>query len=573
MTREGSLVLPVNCCSLAARLPQLVGEELDGDERASSLIHHFLHHRGYQREFSLELLDIARAARSWTWETRRVAVLMLEHQLLKLSENDAGEFGFWLTKLGITRATDGNGNGRVRDAMRKEGYSTTEVAGFVREFRRRLERLNRVHLALDTPAISEQALCDFIQAARSDCKLTLMRHVLSPDEVVERIVGQLKTSTGVADMRAYQQRDVRDEIGRSLEQLPSFEAGILRSLCGGSSIYWVSPATSPEMNALVACPSNTVAAVIRPPGSDVEFELKRVGVKGHWPLRAIFARDGREVPSTHRLYGGSMGYCLRWEAGAAAGLAKIYRLIHQAEAPISRTLSVSTIFGIPVNGHEQHVVEYFRKLQDAPECEDTRAAMHRSIHAFRQESGTVTPPVGGDLGLATAFLGQTAPTQSILAGTTAFRLDRLAAYLSPDGPAVYFEQGLNRSFSRHEAKRFADEILEEVLGVVTVQDVVYENHAQYSRCDPRNSGEPRAGRSKLRLEHAHDRYVLGHAARHEELYLRRIVRGQERRPQERLGGRRLESQHRLHGQRRPVSHRQDVSRLSSAVGVSGHGQR
>jgi hypothetical protein len=477
MTRGRPELLSVTCCSLAARLPALVGEQLDGDERASTLIHQFLHHRCYQREFALELLDIARAGRSWTWEGRRLAVLMLEHQLLKLPEHDAGEFGFWLTRLGITCATDANG--RVRDAMRKEGYSTTEMAGFAREFRRRLERLNRVHVALDTPAPSEQALCDFIEAARSDCKLTLMRHVLAPEEVVERIVGQLKTSTGVGDIRAYKQRDVRDEIGHSLEQLPSFEADILRSLCGGSTIYWVSPATSPEMNALVACPPNTVAAVIRPPGSEIEFELKRVGVKGRWPLRAIFASDGVEVPPTHRLYGGSMGYYLRWEAGAAAGLAKIYRLIHQAEAPISRTLSVATIYGIPVNGREQHVVEYFRTLQDAPDCEGTREAMYRSTHAFRQESGLVTPPVGGDLGLATGFLGQTAPTQSILTGTSAFRLDRLAAYLSADGPAIYFEQGLNRSFSRHEAKRFADEILEEVLGAVTVQDVLHENHAQY----------------------------------------------------------------------------------------------
>jgi hypothetical protein len=477
VARARPLVLSANCCSLAARLPELVGDEFDGDERASTLLHHFLHRRGYQRAFSLELLDIARAARSWSWEIRRLAVLMLEHQLLKLSEDDAAEFGFWLTKLGIKRAK--GADGRVRDAMRKEGYSTTEMAGFAPEFRRRLERLNRVHLALDTPDISEQALCDFIHAARSDCKLTLMRHVLTPDEVVERIVGQLKTSTGVGDMRAYKQRDVRGEIDHSLEQLPPFEADILRSLCGGSTIYWISPATSPEMNALVACPVNTVVAVIRPPGSEVEFELKRVGVKGRLPLGAVFARDGVEVPPTHRLYGGSMGYYLRWEAGAAAGLAKIYRLIHQAEAPISRTLSVSTIYGIPVNGHEEHVVEYFRKLQDAPEYEDTRAAMYRSIHAFRHESGTVTPPVGGDLGLATGFLGQTAPAQSILTGTTSFRLDRLAAYLSPDGPAVYFEQGLNRSFSRIEAKRFADEILEEVLGTVTLQNVVYENHAQY----------------------------------------------------------------------------------------------
>ncbi|MGH9194111.1 MAG: hypothetical protein ACRD1T_00020 [Acidimicrobiia bacterium] len=474
------LDLSVNCCSLAARLSELVGEEIDGDGRASTLVHRFLHHRCYQRAFSLELLDIARAAQSWTWDVRRLAVLMLEHQILKLSEDDAVEFGFLLTKLGIKGA---NADGDVRHGMRKEGYSTTKLAGFIPEFIRRLERLNRVHLAFDKAEISEQALRDFIHASRRDCKSTLMRYVLTPDEVVDRIVGQLKTSTGVSDMRAYNLPDVRGEIEHCLERLPPFEADILRSLCRRSTIYWVSAATSQEINALVECPLNTVVAVVKPPGSGVEFELKRVGVKGGLPLRAVFSRDGVEVPPTHRIYGGSMAYYLRWEAGTAAGLAKIYRLIHQAEAPISRTLSVSTIYGIPVNGREEHVVEYFRKLQDAPEYEDPRLAMHRSIRAFRQESDVVTPAVGGDLGgdlgLATMFLGQVVPTQSILTGTTSFRLDRLAAYLSAEGPTLYFEQGLNTSFSRSQAKRFADELLEEVLGVVTLQDVVYENHAQY----------------------------------------------------------------------------------------------
>jgi hypothetical protein len=235
------------------------------------------------------------------------------------------------------------------------------------------------------------------------------------------------------------------------------------------------------MNALVACPVNTVAAVVRPPGSEVEFELKRVGVKGPLPLGAVFSRDGWDVPPTHRLHGGSMGYFLRWEAGAAAGMSKIYRLIHHAEAPISRSLSVSTVYGIPVNGGEEHVVEYFRKLPYRPGYEYTGLAMRQSIDAFCRESGVVSPPLGGALGLATQFLGQVAPAQSLLTGTTSFRLDRLAAYLSADGATIYFEEGLHTPVTRTAAKRFADELLEEVLGIVTLKDVAYEHHAQYVR--------------------------------------------------------------------------------------------
>jgi hypothetical protein len=469
---------------MEAHVSAIAGDALV-DEGVMTLVDRFLRQRSYDRTFALELFDIARARRSTSWETRRLAVLMLEHQLLKIPDTDEIEFGFWLTRLGIAPASGANGS--VRAAMRKEGYSTIATADFVAEFKRRLARLNRVHLAVDAPDRSGEALDDFVHAARSDCKLTLMRYVLTPEEVAGRICGDLRMSTGVSDLRAYNQPDVCSEIDRALDELPAFEADLLRSLCGRSTIYWISPAVSSEINALVASPINTVVAVVRPPGSDVEFELKRTGVKGGLPMTAVFARDGVEVPPTHRLNGGSMAYYLRWEAMTAAGLAKIYRLIHQEEAPISRTIAVSTVYGVPVDtraavgpgNNEAHVLDYFRTLQDLPEFDATRDAMRASIAAFRQESGTVTPAVGGDLGLVTQFLGQVVPAQSILSGTTAFRLDRLDAYLSADGAAIYFEQGLNRSFDRADARRFADELLEEVLGEVTVSGVAYENHAQY----------------------------------------------------------------------------------------------
>ena len=185
--------------SLASRLSRLVAEEMDGDVRASPLVRRFVEHRTYQRAFCLDLLDIARTPRSWTWEVRRLAVLMLEHQVLKLPEHDHDEFSLLLARLGILPAT--HANGHVRDSMRKEGYSTTQTTKFIAELRRRLERLNRVHLPLDATDVAEQAMRDFIDASRSDCKFTLLRYLLTPDEVVERIVGRLKRSTGVTDMR------------------------------------------------------------------------------------------------------------------------------------------------------------------------------------------------------------------------------------------------------------------------------------------------------------------------------------------------------------------------------------
>jgi hypothetical protein len=55
-------------------------------------------------------------------------------------------------------------------------------ADFVAEFKRRLARLNRLHLAVDAPDRSRRRSM-ILHAARSDCKLTLMRYVLTPEEV------------------------------------------------------------------------------------------------------------------------------------------------------------------------------------------------------------------------------------------------------------------------------------------------------------------------------------------------------------------------------------------------------
>jgi hypothetical protein len=69
------------------------------DEGVMTLVDRFLRQRSYDRTFALELFDIARARRSTRWETRRLAVLMLEHQLLKIPDTDEIEFAFWLTRL------------------------------------------------------------------------------------------------------------------------------------------------------------------------------------------------------------------------------------------------------------------------------------------------------------------------------------------------------------------------------------------------------------------------------------------------------------------------------------------
>jgi hypothetical protein len=243
-------------------------------------------------------------------------------------------------------------------------------------------------------------------------------------------------------------------------------------------VYWVSPDTGSRINGLVEHPHDTVVAVIKPPGSDQEIEIKRVGLRQPEPLHAVFDRDGKEVPATHRIQGGSMGYYLRWEAAAAASLAHVYRRIQRDEAPISRTTAMSTIYGVPCGGGERHIVDYFARLAGPSGREQTRHAMRASIQAFCKEMRSQSLPARSDLELGAQFLGQVAPTQSVLIGTSSFRLDRIGGYLSPEGADYYFAR-TNPAATAAERQAFADEVLEEVLGVLTPVDAPFESHAQY----------------------------------------------------------------------------------------------
>ena len=67
----------------------------------------------------------------------------------------------------------------------------------------------------------------------------------------------------------------------------------------------------------------------------------------------------------------------------------------------------------------------------------------------------------GEMGRTINFLIQTWPAQAIQFDTSSFRLDRLAAYLSHDGPKLYFQGA--RKICRDEMRWFADQLLDEIL--------------------------------------------------------------------------------------------------------------
>lgn len=463
---------------LTGNLQKLLNDKFRDVRQAQALFGQLLKHETFSRNFCRRLLSVAGDGVKADWALRRLAVLMLEHQILKLDPSQPAAFDFLFTRLNLKQARESNG--RVSVSVLREGYTTTEPRQFVLEFYRKLERLRRVHDKIRGHNTSFSAIREFIELSRSECKLSLARYLFTAEEVVAEILRQVRVTDGLRDLDPSEPVSVNAEIERSLKLLPDFEADILRRLCANADIYWVAPETSSEINSLVEYPTTTVVLVIKPPGSDLEFEIKRAGRRGPNTLSVVYARDGYTVPPSHRLDGGSMQWLLRYEARGASRLARIFRLAHGAEAPVASYVARSTVYSVPSPAGTAQTLSYFTEPRLFGEnFQEMRAALKESIDAFKDEGNANLPRLPGALGLTARFVGQVTPAQAILCGTTSFRLDKLAAYLSAEGPKRYFAEVARPSYTDEDARLFADSILEEVLGVYRPPRVRYRNQEQY----------------------------------------------------------------------------------------------
>lgn len=460
----------------AGDLFELFAARFDDARAAHALFGTFLKHKKYSREFTLKLVETARTPSPHSWELRMLAALMLERQALKIPQDDVEEFDRLFVRLGLKPSA--GAAVRMNASVLKEGYSTTGLRGFVREFRRRLGRLDRVHEPFDAGRVSRGAVLDFVGLASRECKLTLARYLFRPEEVVSRILERVERSTGIEDINHTQPFYVSGEAEEAFRRLPDREAAVLERLRAASDIYWVADSTTSEINSLVEYPLTTVVLVIKPPGSDVEFEIKRAGRKGRNKLGVVHRREGKEVPPSHRLDGGSMQWLLRWEMNQAAHLSRVYRIAHGEPPPMPQYLSRSNVRALPSGGAESQILDYFTEPRAFGKgFREMRDAMKDCVRAFESEHESKALPLRGDLGLTVQYLGFVTPCQAILSGTTSFRLDRLRAYLSADGPGVYFGDGAQHS--AHDAKQMADEVLEEVLGVYEPPRTRYRGHGRY----------------------------------------------------------------------------------------------
>ena len=459
------------------RLLRFVANEFDSQPGTAKLVSEFLSHGSFSRSFFASLLNVARDRTGAPWSVRRLAVLMLEHQFLQISPTNFGQFNFVLNQLNLKDSSSIDGD--VADSVRKEGYTQTRFDRFLPEFRRRLERSNRIHTRIKGWRTSQAALADFIEASRQECRLTLARYTFTPDEVVDEILRQVLTTEGMEDLDRAQPLFVRSEAERALARLPDFEASVLRRLCDSSRVYWVSDQTSSQLNSLIEYPLLTVVLTIKLPGSDVEFEIKRAGRRPPFSLGVVHSRDGYEVAPSHRLDGGNMLWLLRHEGAAASKLGLIYREVHGEEAPLPTYVSRNSICWIPGPRGDEPTVYYFTDPEVfGGEFDEMRAAMAASVASFAAEGYMKLPDLPGLMGLTAQFLSTVCPGQAILNGTSSFRVDRVAGYLAPDGAARYLSQLSNSAISRDQARAFADTLLDEVLGTWQ-PPAVYRNYGEY----------------------------------------------------------------------------------------------
>ena len=422
--------------SQAIRKPDLLNllaSEFHNPAQIFDLIDGLLSHESYDHDFCRKLISICTQRKGLPWNLRRIATLVLENQVLKIDPEDLQTFDALLVQLDLKQPRLKN---PIKKSVLQEGYTSTDIRRFVPEFRRRLGRLAWLHDRIKGRQTSHAVLRDFFSVSRQHCKLTLARYLCTPQEIVAEILRQIDESDGVRDVDLTEIKTIKDEIKRSVELLPDFEGEILRRLMQTGRIYWVSERTSSRLNSLVEYPLTTVVLVIKPPGSDIEFEIKRAGLRGENTLSVIFARNRYTVPPSHRLNGGSMQWLLRYEADAAIRLNRAYRQVHGIDAPIPAYVARAFVYTIPTRNGPARTMDYFTQRQwFGTGFNQMRAAMRDSVEAFASEGHGKMPPLPDALSLAAQFIAQVTPGQGILTGTTAYRIDKLETYLSKKAPS------------------------------------------------------------------------------------------------------------------------------------------
>ena len=355
------------------------------------------------------------------WRRRMVAAAELDRLLLASLRQEPESAAELCRQLGLLEAR--GGVWCPSSSARAAGYEARSWAELRAELKARLTAWP------SSPAVQSGPGVDL----RWPSRWVVVRHVVSADDVVAEIRSRVRVSRGSPRAVREARGLADDEARQALDGLPEYERAVARGLAAASDVYWSTP--SCELGApgfvddLVERPAGTVALVVRPPGSDWELEIKRSGMAGRLgdavkPLSFVAS-----PVFSHRLAGGSTVPALVFEASAGACLAVAYRRVHGVEAPISRTLALRVVLTVPSHDGAAFLTDYFSQRRLFGAGYD---AMRSAVDELIQRDDEAPPE--SPFGAATAVLQRFPPGQSLLSGSSALRLDGVAARLSADAP-------------------------------------------------------------------------------------------------------------------------------------------
>jgi hypothetical protein len=459
----------------SARLTRIVRGTIGsaGAARGTELFARLLARRTYDPAFAAELMEIARGARGDVWPVRRLACLALEHELLRIAGPE--DLLTFLNGLGLLTETCEY----VRPFVLQEGYSTVTVLQFAGELRQRIARHEHIHAALARDPLRGAA--DFAAHSLHECHLALARYLLSPEEVVREIVAQVRTTAGLPHLPKTDPYNL-GEAKRAIESLPPYEREILQLLMAEPVIYWVAEQTPSTLHSLIEYPLGTVVLIIKPPGSDLEIEIKRAGCRGERAIDCVYQHPGAKhpVPVHHHFWGGTTGRLVRWELSSAATLARLHRLAYGVESPGSRLVALSGVLDVPTPRGDVSLVSYFGSPQGyGPGFGAMRAAMKEALPRLERDPMHAPGADPGGYETTGRWLAVTSPEQAFVLGTSSFRMDRIAAYLAPDGDDVYFTQGLGVTADNDDRRRLADAVAGEIVPHYTPPPSPFRSYRTY----------------------------------------------------------------------------------------------
>ena len=253
-----------------------------------------------------------------------------------------------------------------------------------------------------------------------------------------------------------------------------------------SHIYWVSEKCDSELNALVEYPLTSAVVVIKPPGSDIEFEIKRAGTRGPRRLDVIAWRNGKETPVSHRLFGGSLGWLGNREASSAELFSGIYRMVHGTECPSSRTAWNSSLVTVPHGTGEVHLLDYLSDPEQFGEgFDETRQSMQLCVKTFPGDTGVLRASYESEASARESGGGAYTAVHRSVTSSTGNHLRQqfvstgsIALYLSAEGPEHYFG-ATGRSYMQRDVLWLADSVIEEVLGEMVTPPEPYTEFGKY----------------------------------------------------------------------------------------------